>query len=154
MVKKSLIVLFRYFLILPNRNETKRNYRNTEIYRNSSVSVVHCLSLLNFFYILFEFMVVSFIYWYTWLKTILPGWIWTQSSEPGHWHRVGLHLASSTGFSNGNEICPIKASSHSQIVGSSSSLLQILVILFRALEAILFRVSVSLSLILKMIRIK
>ena len=42
MVKKSLIVLFRYFLILPNRNETKRNYRNTEIYRNSSVSVVHC----------------------------------------------------------------------------------------------------------------
>ena len=43
MVKKSLIVLFRYFLILPNRNETKRNYRNTEIYRNSSVSVVHWL---------------------------------------------------------------------------------------------------------------
>ena len=114
--------------------------------------VCYCLtflSLLNFFYILFEFMVVSFIYWYTWLKTILPGWIWTQSSEPGHWHRVGLHLASSTGFSNGNEICPIKASSHSQIVGSSSSLLQILVILFKALEAILFRVSVSLVLILK-----
>ena len=30
MVKKSLIVLFRYFLILPNRTETKQN-KTTEI---------------------------------------------------------------------------------------------------------------------------
>ena len=88
--------------------------------------------------------------WYTWLKTIFPGWIWSQSSDPGHWHRVGLHLRSWTGFSNGNEISPMRALSHSQIVGSSSSLLQILVTFFNALEAILFRVSVSLFLTLKM----
>ena len=50
MLQKSLIVLFRYFLILPNRNETKRNYRNTEIYRNSSVSVVHWLLFAYYTY--------------------------------------------------------------------------------------------------------
>ena len=40
MVKKSLIVLFRYILILLKRNELKQNYRNTEIisFRSSTAS--------------------------------------------------------------------------------------------------------------------
>ena len=41
MVKKSLIVLFRYILILPNRNETKQTETKLPKYRNYFVLVVH-----------------------------------------------------------------------------------------------------------------